>query len=253
MKVVVLTSAGQIYASIVLERIISQGIDEVIVFSTDKIFPNKSLIASFSKIIRDSGLKYFLHRVLEAMHQRYLVLMGRAKTIGKLVSEHSIQNYDIEDINSQEVIEILKGCKPDLLISIYFPQIIKKQVLDIPSKGCINIHRAPLPKYRGPCSIFWQLANGEPETGATIHYLGEGLDSGAILAQKYIPVEEDDTIHSQCIKHAHTGGEMIISILDEIRKGETRPLHQDEESATKYPFPTKESMNKFLSNGKKFF
>ena len=84
-------------------------------------------------------------------------------------------------------------CKPDIMFSFYYRNMVKPAILEIPPAGCLNLHGSLLPKYRGRCPINWVLVNGEKETGVTLHYMTPRPDDGDIVAQKKIAIADDDT------------------------------------------------------------
>lgn len=101
--------------------------------------------------------------------------------------------YQPRDVNSPAFVERLRRLEPDLLVSMYFGKLFKAPLLALPRYGCVNIHNSLLPKYRGQAPSIWAIVNGDTETGQTMHYLDEGIDSGDIIAQKSIPISEHDT------------------------------------------------------------
>lgn len=114
---------------------------------------------------------------------------------------HNIPVFMLQDINSEEGVACVKRLAPDLIIVVYYDKILKKQIIEIPRKGCINLHMALAEKYRGCYPTTWALINGEKQTGVTLHYIDEGIDSGDIVAQKEITIEESDTgliLYNKC-------------------------------------------------------
>ena len=106
-----------------------------------------------------------------------------------LVSEycnaHNINNIRFDkDIDA----ELVKSFNPDILISCYYRKILKANVLNVPKLGCINVHSAILPVGRGPAPTMWNVLNGDTYAGATLHYMDEGIDSGDIIDQRIIRV-----------------------------------------------------------------
>jgi methionyl-tRNA formyltransferase len=99
----------------------------------------------------------------------------------------------VTDINLPENIEFLGAVAPDFLFSFYYRFMIRKDVLDIPRRGALNLHGSLLPKYRGRVPVNWAVINGETETGATLHYMVEKPDAGDIVDQDRITIEFGDT------------------------------------------------------------
>lgn len=99
------------------------------------------------------------------------------------------------DINLPENIGRVREIAPDFILSFYYRNMIKPELLDIPSKGALNLHGSYLPRYRGRVPVNWAVINGETETGATLHYMVEKPDAGDIVDQEKITIEFTDTAH----------------------------------------------------------
>jgi methionyl-tRNA formyltransferase len=97
------------------------------------------------------------------------------------------------DINAPESISLLRKIAPDFIFSFYYRNMIKKEVLDIPLRGALNMHGSLLPRYRGRVPVNWAIINGETESGATLHYMVEKPDAGDIVDQEKVPVLFTDT------------------------------------------------------------
>ncbi len=97
------------------------------------------------------------------------------------------------DVNAPEVVERIRSLAPDFLFSAMFRQMLKRELLDVPRRGALNLHPSLLPKFRGRSPINWVLVHGEHETGVTLHYMVEKADRGDIVAQRRIAIADDDT------------------------------------------------------------
>ena len=98
-------------------------------------------------------------------------------------------------INEPENIEKVRQISPDFLLSFYYRNMIKPEVLEIPARGALNMHGSYLPKYRGRVPVNWAVINGETETGATLHYMVAKPDAGDIVDQEKVAIEFTDTAH----------------------------------------------------------
>ncbi len=153
--------------------------------------------------------------------------------------ELDLEVYQPTSVNSQEAINRLKEIKPDCIVVAAFGQILKKEVLNIPKYGCLNVHASLLPKYRGAAPINWAVINGEEKTGITIMEMDEGLDTGNILKMREIPIEEDDDSSTIAHKLAILGGQLIVETLDDIEKGNITKIPQDDKLSTYAPMLSK--------------
>ena len=253
MKIVLLTDKRQIYASKIIESIIKNKKDDIFILLSNTIMHKKTLFGSFNKIINDSGIFYFFFRILENIYGRFLVFMKKETTVSQLIKKYRIKHSSTNNINDKVSLNKIKEINPDLIISIYFNQIIGRGVLGIPRYGCINIHRALLPKDRGPSSAFWQISRNEKETGFTIHYIDSGIDSGDIIAQRKFELKEEYSLHDICKISAKIASEEILDVLENLRNGKIMKIKQNEEKSTANSFPTRQSMKDFLRYNKRFF
>ena len=110
----------------------------------------------------------------------------------KLLSDKNIIPFKrVNDINSIEVQKQLKNLNPDLIAVCHFQRILKKNIIRIPKLGCINLHPSLLPNYRGMAPQHWPIINGDQETGITVHFIDEGVDTGNIILQKKIVIDSN--------------------------------------------------------------
>lgn len=130
-------------------------------------------------------------------------------SVSKIAEEKDLRVFKPKDINDHGFAKEIKNLRPDMLFVVFYPQILKKHFIDIPPRGCINLHFAPLPKYRGCMPGAWAIIEGQKEFGVTMHYIDEGVDSGDIIAQEMFKIEEDDTGYS-LYKRCESIGEKLF-------------------------------------------
>lgn len=152
----------------------------------------------------------------------------------------SIPIVQPEKMKDPKFIEILKAWKPDVIVVAAFGRILPKIILDLPSKGCLNVHGSLLPKYRGAAPIQWAVVDGAAETGVTIMLMNEGMDTGAILQQEVIAIGQDETAGELALRMARVGGSMLVSTLRGWIAGTILPCPQNESEATIAPILKKE-------------
>ena len=119
----------------------------------------------------------------------------RFYSIAQLANAYGIPYEHVDNPNKPEFTDALQQRSPDLLISVACPYILKEKLLGIPPRGCINIHHAPLPRYKGMMPTFWQLYHGEQQLGVTIHYMAAKVDEGDALLQESLPVTPGESLH----------------------------------------------------------
>lgn len=129
-------------------------------------------------------------------------------SVRELADKHSIP-YLTSSINEPENITRVRAIAPDFILSFYYRNMIKPELLQIPKSGALNLHGSMLPKYRGRVPVNWAVINGEIETGATLHYMVEKPDAGNIVDQQKIEIGFTDTAHDVFVKVADAAETVI--------------------------------------------
>jgi len=120
----------------------------------------------------------------------------------------------------------LHNLKPDIIVVVAYGKILPFQVLELPPRGCINVHASLLPKYRGAAPIQWAIINGERKTGVTTMMMDEGLDTGDILLQQETEIYETDNSEILGNRLADIGGSLLIETIQKIKWGSVKPTPQ---------------------------
>ncbi|MBA7475395.1 Methionyl-tRNA formyltransferase [subsurface metagenome] len=159
----------------------------------------------------------------------------RPTTVACWAKNHSISFIKTKDVNEPSVIEEITAYQPDLIVVIAFGQKIGNQLINLPSKGAINVHASLLPKYRGAAPINWAIINGESETGISIITLAEKMDAGYILAQSKTDVSENETAGQLHDRLATMAAPLLLKTIDKIADGSVVYTQQDHSKATRAP------------------
>ncbi len=145
-------------------------------------------------------------------------------------NELNLKVYQPENIKQST--EYIKSLKPDIIITSAYGQIIPKEILQIPSLGCINVHGSLLPKLRGGAPIHHSIINGDKETGITIMYMDEAMDSGDIISQEKMTINETDNLDIIYEKMSYLGAKLLIETLPSIINGTNKRIKQNENLVT---------------------
>jgi methionyl-tRNA formyltransferase len=168
----------------------------------------------------------------------------------------SIPVLKTSNINDEKLLGEILLHKANFLISIYGNQIIKEKTLNKFKAGCVNLHPAPLPYYKGISPIFWGMSKGEKEFGITLHKIDKQIDTGEIISQENLKIRPGDTEHSIYLRLSQKGFQLILNLLNLIEKGkqpEPRKQNKNSNMGSYYSIPTKKTVKDFLKNGHKFF
>jgi len=146
-----------------------------------------------------------------------------------------------EKLRQPEAMQQLRDWAPDLIVVAAFGQILRPEVLDLPKYGCINIHGSLLPRWRGAAPIQAAILAGDVETGVTIMKMDPGVDTGAILSRRHIPIAPEDTAGTLFTKLAPLGSDLLLETLPRYLSGELQPQPQPAEGITYAPMLKKEA------------
>ncbi len=149
------------------------------------------------------------------------------ESVQKLAELHGIPVITQDDPNVPEVVERIRALQPDFFFSFYYRLMLKKELLDIPSHGALNMHGSLLPKYRGRVPVNWAIIRGETETGATLHYMTEKPDNGDIVAQQAVPILPNDTAHEVFHKVTVAAEMALNDVLPALLAGKAPAKKQD--------------------------
>jgi methionyl-tRNA formyltransferase len=154
--------------------------------------------------------------------------------------ELGIPVFQPEKLSLPGQFEQLQALKPDVIVVVAYGQILKKNVLELPRLGCINIHSSLLPRWRGAAPIQWSILSGDAETGISTMHLVEKLDAGAVLLQKKTPISLEDTATTVHDRLAQIGADLIGPTLKGLEEGTLQGQVQDESAVTYASKLTKE-------------
>ena len=150
--------------------------------------------------------------------------------------DNALPLYGIKRIKAQETARILRSLAPSLAVVACFPRLIAPSLLDVPRHGFLNVHPSMLPEYRGPAPLFWQFRDGEQHTGITVHWMDSKFDTGAIAAQRIVPLP-DGILESDATQvMARAGGRILVDVMHHIANGEL-PYRKQPPGGSYQPWP----------------
>jgi methionyl-tRNA formyltransferase len=140
-----------------------------------------------------------------------------------------------ESLRDPSTLAELASFHPEAGVGVAYGQILRQEVLDIPRKGVLNVHPSLLPRHRGAAPIPAAILSGDRETGVTVMLMDPGMDSGPILAQRSLPIDDADTAGTLTEKLARIAADLVAETLPRWLNGEIEPRPQDHSLATKAP------------------
>lgn len=149
--------------------------------------------------------------------------------------------YQPNTLRDGTALEIINKYNPDMIVVVAYGKILPSEILTSAKFGCINVHASLLPKFRGASPIQSAIIAGEKETGVTTMQMDDGVDTGDILLQARVAIEDGDTAESLFEKLSQAGAKLLIDTVEKLEEGTIAPQKQDEKNATHCTILTRES------------
>ena len=148
--------------------------------------------------------------------------------VKEVALEHGLPVFQPENFREEESVEQLRALQPDVIAVVAYGRILPQRVLDIPQKGCVNIHANILPKYRGSAPYQWAVLDGCKETGVTAQHMVLQMDAGDVIDVAKTPIGEDETAGELLDRLAVLGAELLSRTLTRFENGNVQGTPQNE-------------------------
>ena len=186
-----------------------------------------------------------LTALLESRHQVIAVFTQPDRPRGRgnkvvpppvkvLAQAHGVPVYQPGRIRKESV-GLLRELQPDLYVTAAFGQILSQELLDIPARGCVNVHASLLPRHRGSAPINWAILQGDAVTGVTTMLTDRGIDTGDMLLKAETPIAPEDTAGELTDRLSRVGAQLLLETLDRMEAGTLTREKQDEAAMTYDP------------------
>jgi len=259
MRIVILTYESH-QANLMTQRLLSEFPGQVVgIMPSEVLIPGKTTPQALWFLLRRTGWGFVALKGMEILLSRaaglYFGLSGRrprVPSLAQLGADFSLPVVGAKKINAPAALQTLQRWQPDLIISIYLNQLIGRKIIVLPARGVINVHPALLPKNRGLFPYFWALANGDLQSGVTVHWVEPKFDTGAILLQEALPISAEETVISLARRSAELGAELLVRAVKLIEAGDPPRMSQDPEQATYFSWPTAEAVRRFRQRGRRY-
>ncbi|MFR5901589.1 MAG: methionyl-tRNA formyltransferase, partial [Neglectibacter timonensis] len=156
----------------------------------------------------------------------------QAPPVKELAQKYGIPVFQPKTLRTGDAVSNLAALRPDVIIVVAYGKILPLEVLELPRLGCINVHGSLLPKYRGAAPIQWAVLNGEKCSGVTTMFMGEGVDTGDILLQEQVLLDEEETAGELFDRLKEIGAQLLQKTMRRLEEGTLIRIPQKEEDAT---------------------
>lgn len=160
--------------------------------------------------------------------------------VKELALTHSIAVFQPQTFRDDETVEQLRALRPDVIAVVAYGRILPQRVLDIPVKGCINVHASLLPRYRGSAPYQWAVLDGQTETGVSVQFMSAGVDEGDVIGAAETPIGENETAGQLLDRLAVLGADLLSRTLTDIENGVATAEPQDATKASFAPMLSRE-------------
>jgi methionyl-tRNA formyltransferase/peptidoglycan/xylan/chitin deacetylase (PgdA/CDA1 family) len=210
--------------------------------------------------IRIHGWTYPIFRIIEAISSAASSAVGNVAvshsevrqvlkkafpdtcfSLEELGKKYSMPIHEVGNLNGPNAVRVLGECGADLGI-VLGTRILKPVIFSVPHMGCINLHKGKVPEYRGMPPGFWELYDGAPSAGVTVHFVDKGLDTGDIVATSSVSIEKTET-HESLLEKLHTEGSRVLaSAVASLRDGTATPQRQGKLESKPRSKPTRKDV-----------
>ena len=193
------------------------------------------------------SLKYVLLMIEKRLNEMHV--LARAHSIEHHCARHGVRILRYRNVNNPKFVAYVRQNRIDLIVSVAASQIFRAEVLRAPRMGCINIHNAPLPDYRGMMPSFWQMLAGEKRVTATIHEMVEEIDKGRIIFQQHTDIDQGMTLHALIKRTRKVDAEALIKVLRMFLDKQVRPFPLPSRKGSYFSFPSRRDVAEFRRRG----
>lgn len=157
------------------------------------------------------------------------------RSFADLAERASVPLVEVTSLKSAEVVETVRAWRGDLGLAIGWFYLVPTALREAFPRGVVGIHASLLPRYRGGAPLVWAMINGEEQTGVTLFYLDDGVDTGDVIAQMEVEIGRDDTIGQVYARAAAASVDLVRTYVPLIRKGTAPRSPQDHSQASVFP------------------
>jgi len=245
MKITYLTTDDPIYLPAFFDRTLSKyGEETLTVCVVPPLYKNQTTVQAALRYYHTFGLLAAFGLAVRAGLAKV-----RGQSIASVCKKHGVKYEAVPDVNADEFRQHLRETGTDLLVSVSCPQIFKKPLIELPELGCLNIHGAILPHYRGVLPSFWMLANQEKNAGVSIYYVNEKIDAGELCGQRIFEILPGESLDSFITRSKAIAADLLLEVFGEIENGTVTRTPLNLAEGSYYSWPDNEAVVRFRANG----
>ena len=245
MNVVYLTTDDPLYLPALFEEVLSKRSDRALVLVVPPLYRGQSTRAAAWRYLRTFGW-----RATVDLASRTVAAKLRRQSIAAVCERHGIPCDEVADVNDPALLDRLEAMGTHVVVSVSCPQLFQQRLIDLPPLGCLNVHGAILPNYRGILPSFWMLANREPRAGVSIFFVDETVDGGDLCGQRVFDIAPTDTLDDLLRRSKAAAAELVVDVLGQIEDGTVSREPLDLTAGSYYSWPDRTAVRQFHEVGR---
>ncbi len=155
----------------------------------------------------------------------------------------------VADVNDPAFHGRLRELDVELIVSVSCPQIFEPSLIELPRRGCLNVHGAILPEYRGVMPSFWMLVNGETTAGVSVFYVNEDIDAGDLCGQRTFAIEPGESLDEFLRRSKAVAAELLVDVIRKIEDGSVARTPIDLSKGSYFSWPDRATVRRFRAAG----
>jgi methionyl-tRNA formyltransferase len=252
LRVYVVTQDDPFYLPIFFRHFFAETSEEV---KIDRVFCldpfDESFAALVGRMYRLYGPVNFVRRGMSYVTRKASNTLGLSShSVVTVARTQSVSVETLDTVNDAAFVERVEEEQIDVTLSVSAPEIFDPSLLQAPTWGCLNVHTAKLPKYRGMLPTFWALYHGDDEIGVTIHTMEEEVDQGKIAQQSTFSVASSDTLDDVIKRGKEEGGRLAAKVLNTLVEDDLQ-LRSMEGEESYFSFPSAEERRELQQRGRR--
>lgn len=260
MNIVFLTADEPLYLPAFFAQILAERAhDTRAVFTVPPRYGKGSSLQMARKYVAAFGAWNFAKLAQRTLTTKVLDLcgMGRSRrryySVASVAAAFGVPCEHVAEVNDEAFLAKLRGLQTDLIASVSCPQVFRKPLIDLPALGCLNVHGAPLPKYRGIAPSFWMMARGEARAGVTVFLVNEDLDAGDVIEVVEFDIDPHESLEQFIIRSKRIACQALLRGIQKIEQGNFRRTPLDKEKGSYFGFPTRAAYREFRRRGRRLW
>ena len=248
MRIAFLTTSVPLYLPSLFERVLNVYEDQTAGVFLVPPLGDGQMMGGPLRYYATFGLMASLHLLARTLRAK-----ARGETIRAVCQRHGVLCESVPAVNDPLFLRRLRSLGTDLVVSVSCPQIFRKPLIELPSRGTINVHGSILPSYRGVSPAFWMMANGERRAGVSAFFVNEGIDAGDLCGQRVFDLQPDDTLDRFLQRSKQEAAELVVDVLQRVENGTVDRTPLDITNGSYYSWPTRAAVRRLLAGGRRLW